>query len=449
MARRLAPGPGPAPAPASTGDAVLVGQVELSNGIGDIAAPAGPGPPYAAVRLLVRLHGQPLGFVTLPLVDGRLAASAIAGQVCERLGGEVHAHLVEDGLTPVASITAAGVGTVPDPRCRRRPAGGPGGPLVTVVVATRDRPQSLARCLRALAAVTYAPFEVVIVDNAPSTRETLAVVQQRFGQAAPVQYVRELRPGVSCARNRGLEEARGELIAFTDDDVVVDPGWLDGVVRGFDRSPSVACVTGLVPSARLDTAEQRYFDRRVSWAVTCTPRRYDRHADVQASPLHPYTAGQFGTGANCAFRTAVLRRLGGFDEALGPGTPAGAGEDLDLFVRTILAGHAIAYEPAAIGWHHHRAELDQLRRQLFNYGVGLAAFATKYLSDRRTARDVLLRLPGGLRHLRGIAKRVERPAELPRTVLTAERLGLAWGPIAYGLGRRQHRRRHAGRVGRP
>jgi GT2 family glycosyltransferase len=443
MARRLALGPGPAPPPASAGGAVLVGQVELSKGVSDIAAPAGPGPPYGAVRLLVRLHGQPLGFVTLPLVNGRLAASVIVEQVSERLRGEVNAHLVKDALEPVASTVAAGVGAVPTPRCRRRPD----GPLVTVVVATRDRPRSLARCLRALAAVTYAPFEVVVVDNAPSTRETLAVVQQRFGLDARVRYARELRPGVSCARNRGLDEARGELVAFTDDDVVVDPGWLDGVVRGFDRSPSVACVTGLVPSARLDTAEQRYFDRRVSWALGCTPRHYDRHGDLEASPLHPYTAGQFGTGANCAFRTSVLRRLGGFDEALGPGTPTAAGEDLDLFVRTILAGHAIAYEPAAIGWHHHRAELDQLRRQLFNYGVGLAAFATKYLSDRRTARDVLVRLPGGLRHLRGIARRAERPAELPRTVLTAELLGLAWGPIAYGLGRQRHRRRHADRTG--
>jgi GT2 family glycosyltransferase len=449
LTRRLALGPGPAPAPALAAGAVLVGQVELSKGVGDIVAPARPGPPYAAVRLLVRLHGQPLGFVTLPLVDGRLAASAIAEQVSEQLRSQANAHLVEDGLKPVASITAAGVGAVPDSRCRRPPARDPGERLVTVVVATRDRPQSLARCLQALAALTYARFEVMVVDNAPSTRETLAVVQQRSAQDARVRYVRELRPGVSCARNRGLGEARGELVAFTDDDVVVDPGWLDGVVQGFDRSPSVACVTGLVPSARLDTAEQRYFDRRVSWALGCTPRRYDRHGDPEASPLYPYTAGQFGTGANFAFRTAVLRNLGGFDEALGPGTPAAAGEDLDLFVRTILAGHEIAYEPAAIAWHHHRDELGQLRHQLFNYGVGLAAFAIKYLSDRRTARDILIRLPGGLRHLHSIAKRVERPAELPRTVLTAELLGLAWGPMAYGLGRQRHRRRHAGRMGLP
>src|SRR5918992_2234435 len=109
MARRLALGPGPAPAPASAGGAVLVGQVELSKGVGDIAAPARLGPPYAAVRLLVRLHGQPLGFVTLPLVDGRLAASAIAEQVSGQLRRQVNAHLVEDALESVASITVAGV----------------------------------------------------------------------------------------------------------------------------------------------------------------------------------------------------------------------------------------------------------------------------------------------------------------------------------------------------
>src|SRR5918999_2665134 len=312
MARRLTLDPGPAPAPAWADGGVLVGRVELSEGVGDIAAPARPGPPYAAVRLLVRLHGQPLGFVTLPLVDGRLAASAIAEQVSGQLRSHVNPHLVADAPEPVASITVAGVGAVRDPCCRRRPAGGPGGPPVTVVVATRDRPQSLARCLRALTALTYARFEVVVVDNAPSTRETLAVVQQQSGQDARVRYVRELRPGVSCARNRGLGEARGELVAFTDDDGVVDPGWLDGVLRGFDRSPSVACVTGLVPSARLDTAEQRYFDRRGSRGFCCAPRRYDRHGDLEASPLYPYTAGQFGTGANFAFRTAMLRNLGGF-----------------------------------------------------------------------------------------------------------------------------------------
>ena len=433
----------------TNGGAILVREVELSQGIRDIAAPAHHRGPYENVRLLVRLHGQPLGFVSAPVVGGRLEATRVAGLVWEDLGSQVNAHLAEDGGTPVTSIPIAGLGSAPDPRCQRPPARPVGPPMVTVVVCTRDRPRSLASCLQGLLELTYDRFEVVIVDNAPSTRETLAVVQEQAELDPRVRYVRELRPGLSRARNRGLDQARGDLIAFTDDDVVVDPRWLDGLVQGFDRSPSVACVTGLVPSAHLETSEQRYFDQRVLWAVSCTPRRYDRHPGEGTSPLYPYTAGQFGTGANFAFRTAVLRELGGFDQALGAGAPAGGGEDLDVFVRTILAGHTLAYEPAAIVWHEHRLQLGQLRRQLFGYGAGLAAFATKYLSTRRTARDVLVRLPGGVRHLQGIVTRAERPADLPRSVLAAELLGLGWGPIAYVLGRRRHGRRGADPVGVP
>ena len=437
MARQLSLTRGRERRPVPAGGGILVTQVELSTGVGDIAVPGSDSRVYSAVRLLVRLHGQPLGFVALPLAHGRLGASQVAELVWEHLHAAVNAHLIDDALEPATCIPLAGLRDVQPQCCRRRSAGVPDGPLVTVVVCTRDRPRSLARCLRALAQVTYASFEVVVVDNAPSTRETLAVVQELSGVDPRVRYVRERRPGLSRARNRGLREARGELVAFTDDDVVVDAGWLDGMLQGFVRSPSVACVTGLVPSAHLDNAEQRYFDQRVSWAVSCTPRRYDLVAGVEESPLYPYTAGEFGTGANFAFRTATLRDLGGFDEALGAGAPAGGGEDLDVFVRTILAGHTIAYEPAAIVWHEHRLELCQLRRQLFNYGVGLAAFATKYLSNPHTAGDVLVRLPGGLRRLQDIARRAGRPAELPPSVLASELLGLAWGPIAYGLGRRR------------
>ena len=446
MARQLTAAGRPARGVAPDGSAVLVDQVELSEPLRDIAVPARDGASYSAIRLLVRLHHQPLGFVTVPLADDGPDAPQVAERVWEQLRVEVDAHLLEDGLGPVASIPVAGLVAERRPRCMQGRTGGSAAPLVTVVVCTRDRPRSLARCLEALAKVHYDPFEVVVVDNAPTTPQTLAVVRARSDADSRVRYVREPRPGLSRARNCGLRAARGELVAFTDDDVVVDPHWLDGVVRGFGRSPSVACVTGLVPSARLESAGQRYFDRRVSWAVSCTPRRYGLRAGADESPLYPYAAGQFGTGANFAFRTAMLRELSGFDEALGAGAPAGGGEDLDVFVRTILAGYELAYEPAAVVWHEHRMELGQLRRQLFDYGVGLAAFATKYLSDRRTARDVLVRLPRGLRHLRGIATRAERPSGLPRSVLIPELLGLAWGPIAYWLGRHRQGRPDVARV---
>ena len=394
MTRRLALGPGPAPAPASAGGAVLVGQVELSAGVDDIAAPARPGPPYAAVRLLVRLHGQPLGFVTLPLVDGRLAASAIAEQVSERLHSEANAHLVEDGLEPVASITAAGVGAVHDPRCRRRPAGGPGGPLVTVVVATRDRHSaSTAASQRWPRSPTHRSrcWSSTTPRRPGDARARPAAVWR--GRARP--YVRELRPGLSYARNRGLGEALGELVAFTDDDVVVDPGWLDGVVRGFARSLGrLRHRPGPLGPPRQRRAALLRPARLLGRELHATPLRPAR----RPPGLTPVPLCRRGSGpapTSPSGRRCCAPWAGSTRRSAARAAPAGGGEDLDVFVRTILAGHTIAYEPAAIVWHEHRDELGQLRRQLFNYGVGLAAFATKYLSDRRTARDILVRLPGG------------------------------------------------------
>nr|MDT0667760.1 glycosyltransferase [Micromonospora sp. DSM 115978] len=109
--------------------------------------------------------------------------------------------------------------------------------------------------------------------------------------------------------------------------------------------------------------------------------------------------------ANFAFRADVLRELGGFDEALGAGTPTGGGDDLDAFLRVLLAGHALAYEPAALVWHSHRADLEQLRQQMFNYGSGLSAYLTKYVLAAGTRRRLLAALPAGVTHLRGLSER--------------------------------------------
>src|SRR5690606_10253863 len=99
-------------------------------------------------------------------------------------------------------------------------------PSISVVVCTRDRPQELRACLVALGKIDYPDYEVIVVDNASETAETSAIVE-----AARLRYVREDRPGLDWARNRGWRLARYDIIAFTDDDVLVDPMWLRGIAR--------------------------------------------------------------------------------------------------------------------------------------------------------------------------------------------------------------------------
>src|SRR5204863_4084476 len=97
-------------------------------------------------------------------------------------------------------------------------------PTVSVAVCTRNRPQDMERCLAALSSLRYPSLEIVVVDNAPQTDATERLVRR---YSASMRYVRESRPGLGWARNRAISETRGEVLAFTDDDVMVDAGWLE------------------------------------------------------------------------------------------------------------------------------------------------------------------------------------------------------------------------------
>ena len=269
------------------------------------------------------------------------------------------------------------------------------------------------------------------------TSETEACFDRLVGRDPRFRYVCEPAPGLSKARNRGLLEARGRRVAFTDDDVRVDPWWLDAIAAGFARDAAAGCVTGLAPAAELDHPEQQFFDRRYSWASHLLPRVFDMAERRDRSPLYPYSAGIFGTGANFAVDRAYFEGLGGFDEALGAGSPAGGGEDLDAFVRVLLGGRSLVYEPSAIVWHVHRGDSAALRAQLFSYGLGLTAFLAKHMADRRTVAQVLRRVPAGVRRAARMwsGDAIGDPA--PAKLVAYELAGMLCGPAAYMRGRRR------------
>lgn len=405
-----------------------------------------PNASYTSLRVLVRLHGVPLGVVEQPVHGALNVTRLLAGVDGELLAG-VNAHLGADGLLRVASVGAIAADTgLPEPT-QACPSQILPDQAVTVVVCTRDRPAALRACLARLRRLRYPKLEIIIVDNAPSDDAARDIFADCVGDDERFIYVREPRPGASCARNRGLREATGEIVAYTDDDVSVDPDWVRALAAGF-RHEGVACVTGLVCTASINGPAERYFDARVSWGASCRPAIH-RLGRPGNDGLFPYSPGIFGTGASFAVRADTMRTLGGFDEALGPGTKSGGGEDMDVFVRIVLAGHALAYEPAAVAWHHHRTDLDGLRRQMFTYGTGLSAFITKHLADRSTRREVLRRIPRGVAQLASVGanthasldgtRAVTIPSdsfEVPTTALLLRELGgFVVGPVRYALAR--------------
>lgn len=367
------------------------------------------------------------------------------------LAGLARAAAIVLGLT----LTTAGYlwGTVAAARRRRLSPGEAVTPMeiaqvdpepdphVTVIVATRDRAEQLHRCLRSLLRLDYSHFDIVVVDNAPSTDETRHMLADRYGTEPGVHYLQEAAPGLARAHNRGLMAASGSIVAFTDDDIVVDRRWLSHIVTAFG-DPAVACVTGKIVPLAVETPEQRWMESYAGFSKGERRRTFDLNGHRPDDALFPYTAGQFGSGANMAFRTEVLRGLGGFDPALGAGSGAYGGDDLAAFFEVITQGHRLVYEPGALVRHEHHSDEQALRRMMFGYGAGLTAYLTKTVIDRPSRIPSLIaKAPLGLwyglssRSRRNRRRAVDQPPSLRRR----EVLGMLVGPWAYVRARRQAR----------
>jgi GT2 family glycosyltransferase len=410
---------------------VYIGELEISESLAGICLPAREGgAAYTGALLLVKVQRIPVGYAFL--TPEELDADSIAEQVWRQLSAGINAQRSQAGLPPADSLSAAGM---PMPATAR---GAAGRPMVSVVMCTRDRPESAITALRNLVALRYEPFEVIVVDNAPSTDATREAVQAEFGGNPLVRYVAEPRPGLSCARNRGVQEAAADIVAFTDDDVEVDPWWIDGIARGFAEAPGVACVTGLIATAQLENESQLYFHLREGWGTECERRLFDLAEHRDDSPLYPYSAGIFGAGANFAISRPVLKELGGFDEALGAGTRSGGGEDLDMFMRVILSGHSLVYEPSAVVWHYHRTDLADLEKQMRAYGSGLtAALVAIMLKYRRARIEIPLKAVRGALRILQLNDRVKDNPSLPAGLMRREIIGMLAGPRLYLMTRRK------------
>ena len=385
--------------------------------------------PGRALLLVLWAGPLPLGQVRLerdqlPLTGvqlAELAAQVVAPVVAQRLGlPGFDPALPELRPSRPASLPArassAGAVRTPVDQLRREPGGS--GLAVSVVLCTRDRPKQLERALRSVVATWPPAAEVVVVDNAPTDDATRAVVS-----AFPdVRYVLEPRPGLSAARNAGLSAARGQVLAFTDDDVTVHRTWVGRVQQAFDESDALA-VTGLVLPAALETEGQLLFELHVGGfghdyrRLVFDPRWFTGMRHLGAP------VWRVGAGANMAFRREAFQLVGGFDERLGAGA-AGCSEDSELWYRLLAAGHSCLYEPAAVVHHHHRSEAEAVREQSRAYLDGhVAALLVQYAQHRHAGnlRRALVTLP------RFYAGRLARAVRRPDPTLVDELRGCASG----------------------
>lgn len=310
-------------------------------------------PGYEKAFVLLRYSGKPVGAVMVDLDDQRLAFFDLLKAIEENdpvrfsleqaiLRGWLLKNFSSEQSEPVSW---------------------------SVVICTRERPEDLRQCLDSI--ISSMPDglpecgEVIVVDNSPTSDSTRILVEQY-----PVRYLVEERVGLNWARNRGARSAAGEIVIFTDDDVVVDKDWIPSILKPF-RNPRVAAVTGLVMPLELETRAQELFEVYGGFSRGFRKRSFDYRN------IAPPAAGYVGAGANMALRREYIVDMKLFEAELDAGTAARTGGDAYAFYLILAAGYQIDYNPEALVFHRHRREYEELMETLGNYSVGGFAFLTR------------------------------------------------------------------------
>ncbi len=385
--------------------------------------------PYGAALCLVRNEGRPLGTFQISLPPTGLRARGLRDAASDVF---------------LLSPDKSGRGRETRDKGPRVRVLGDDSPSLTVIIPSRGRPLSLVATLDSVLDSDFPTdrLEIIVADNAFPGEQPVCL--GRDPKYAAIRIVREPRPGGSNARNAGLSVASGEVVVFIDDDVLIERDCLTRLVDPFRDDKQVAASAGLILPQCLDTPAQALLEAFGGFTRGFESMRFSLDAPPPRRPLFPFTLGDLGSGGVMAFRREVLQDVGGFDPALGTATPTLGGEDLEAKLRVLLTGLDFVYEPAAIAWHAHPADIAGLRRRVWGYGVGLTAALTKGISlEPGLALDLIPKLRGGISY--ALSSRSEKNsskgADYPISFTLLELAGLAWGPLAYARSKTRTRQR--------
>ena len=327
-------------------------QIEVEEPLRAVPIPKG----YSGLACVLRRNGRPIGYFMEAIPEGTLLS-------LQDMAVRVMRHASTALLSERIYLELRGPAAVRE------------FPSLDIAICTHDRPDVLRRCLETLhrygVMEAPGPVRVLVVDNAPADERTRRVAAGIPG----VTYILERKPGLDFARNRAIRESHATLLAFLDDDAVIDSCWLDGLRDAWVENPDAGAFTGPVLPLELDTRAQILFEEMGGFGRSFVRTRFG--SALPDLPTYPCGAGMFGAGCNMVFRRDALVELGGFDDALDTGAPLPGGGDLDMFYRVIRAGYPLVREPTLLVYHQHRREYTKLREQMWTWGLGSMAFVSK------------------------------------------------------------------------
>lgn len=230
--------------------------------------------------------------------------------------------------------------------------------MISVIIATKNRPLSLSQSVESIFNNTYRNIEVLIIDQSTLKRTGSAVSRDSNKN---IIYIPHNRVGKAAALNEGVSRAKGTVVAFTDDDCVLDKKWLSTIEKTFKQNKKIDGVFGKTLSYKPGINKKKFcpstFNKNVRSIIT-TPCFHAKH---------------IGFGNNMAIRTSIFKKLGGFKPWLGPGSIGSNAEDAEMALRMLTYGYKILYNPDLIVYHNRWLDENELRKQQLSYTCGEVA----------------------------------------------------------------------------
>ncbi len=230
-------------------------------------------------------------------------------------------------------------------------------PKISVIVAAYNSQGTILKCLESLCALTHPSYEIIVVDDGSTDRTP--DLCETFGA---VRLIRLGRGGPSRARNIGVRNARGAIVAFTDADCVVESQWLGELEKAF-VSPGVAGVGGDQKSP----ADESELGGRIQEFL-----KLSGFVTGYVKPDVTFRETDHNASCNSAYRKSVFEQIGGFDETQFPG------EDLELDLKIKQKGYRLIYNPAAIVGHYRPKTYREFSKMMRRYGAGERRLVKKH-----------------------------------------------------------------------
>lgn len=235
-------------------------------------------------------------------------------------------------------------------------------PFISIVIPTFNRPLLLSQCLESLERLDYPRdrFEVIVVDDGSERPVETAV--SPLSHRLNLRFITQTHGGPASARNQGAAHAKGELLAFTDDDCAPAADWLKTLALRFNRAPD-----NLIGGRTLNVLLHNLYSAASHFLIEYLYAYYNARSDQ----------ARFFASNNLSLAADLFHGIGGFD----PLFPLAAAEDREFCERWLRHGFRMTYAPEAVIYHAHRLTLHTLCKQQFNYGRG--AFRFHQLCARR------------------------------------------------------------------